>query len=121
MKVILTPKRRGQHKLSVKVNGGHIMNSPFTVIINMPPKLLSQPVDTVSGLEGPTSLLHSEGKLLVTEKGRNRIIEIDSQLCVQEFKQLIGATELTQDTDHNLYVCQNVDSSNHSHNIQLQY
>ena len=41
VKVILTPQRRGQHKLSVKVNGVHITNSPFTVMVSMSPKFLS--------------------------------------------------------------------------------
>ena len=76
VKVILTPQRRGQHKLSVKVNGAHIMNSPFTVTINMPPKLLSQPVATISGLEDPTGLIYSRGKVIATEMEQNRIIEI---------------------------------------------
>ena len=104
VKVILTPQRRGQHKLSVKVNGDHITNSPFTVMVNMPPKLLSQPVATISGLERPASLFYSQGRVIATERDQNRIIEVTSQFQVQELQQFNGANEVTQDTDLNLYV-----------------
>ena len=104
VKVTLTPQRRGQHKLNVKVNGAHITNSPFTVVVNMPPKLLSQPLATISGLGRPAGLIYSQGKILVTEMERNQISEVDSQHRVQIFKRLIRVGELTQDTDLNLYV-----------------
>ena len=113
VKVILTPQRRGEHILSVTVNGDHITNSPITVMVSMPPKLLSQPVTTISGLEDPTSLIYSQTKLLATEKGQNRIIEFDSQLCMQEFKKLIGVTKLAQDMDHNLYATTTIDHKLH--------
>ena len=37
VKFTIRPERRGQHKLNAIVNGAHIMNSPFTVFVNMPP------------------------------------------------------------------------------------
>ena len=60
MKILLTPERRGQHQLNVKVNGAHIKNNPFNVTVYMPPQLLSQPVATISGLKRPGSLHYSE-------------------------------------------------------------
>ena len=51
IKVTLTPQKQGQHQLNAKVNGAHIKNSPFTVTVYIPPKLLAQPVSTISGLK----------------------------------------------------------------------
>ena len=103
VKLTIRPERRGQHKLSVIVNGAHIMNSPFTVFVNMPPKRLSQPVTSITGLKNPTGLIYSQGKVMATEKGRNRIVKIDAQCRLKELIQLIDVTELTQDSNLNLY------------------
>ena len=114
MNVILTPQKRGQHRLNVKVNGDHITNSPFTVKINIPPKLLSQPVTTISGFKRPCSLIYSQGKVIATEMNQSRIIGIDSQHRIQELvQQFAGVTELTQDLDHNLYVTTTTDHKLH--------
>ena len=93
IKLTICPERRGQHKLSVIVNGAHIMNSPFTVFVNMPPKWLSQPVTSITGLNNPTGLIYSQGKVIATEKGRNRIVKIDSQCRLRELIQLVNVTE----------------------------
>ena len=105
-KIFLTPERRGQHQLNVKVNGANIKNSPFTVTVYMPPHLLSRPVATISGLERPCSLRCSQDKVLATELEKSRIIEINSQYHIHELKQLLGLgeVELTQDVDLNVYV-----------------
>ena len=113
VKVILTPHGRGQHALSVKVNGAHITDSPFAIMVKMPPKLLSQPLTTISRLGRPCGLLYSQGKVLAAEMRKNRIIEIDSQHHVQKLKQLIGITEVTQDLDHNLYATTTTDNKLH--------
>ena len=111
MKIILTPKTRGQHQLNVKVNGEHIKNSPFTVTVYVPPKLLSEPVATISELVRPCSLKCSQDKVLATEIFKERIIEVDSNLHIREVKLFHGTVaELTQDKDLNLYV---TDGINH--------
>ena len=104
VKILFTPEIRGRHQLSVKVNGGHITNSPFAVTIYVPPNLLSKPVATISRLEQPCSLMCSNDKVLATEIGKGRIIKIDSQFSIKELKQVSGALDLTQDVEHNLYV-----------------
>ena len=104
MKVILTAERRGQHQLNLKVNGAHIKNSPFTVTVFMPPNRLLQPIATISGLDQPYGLKCCRDKVLATEIKKGRIIEIDSHFNVKEFNQLSGATELTPDSDLNIYV-----------------
>jgi hypothetical protein len=64
--------------MNVKVNGDHIKNSPFTVTINIHPNLLSKPVAEIAGLSRPGSLRCSKDRVLTTEVGKGRIIEIDS-------------------------------------------
>ena len=114
-KITLSPERRGKHQLNVKVNGAHIKNSPFTVIIYMPPDCFSLPVATISGLRRPCSLLCVQDKVLATEVQDQRITEIDSKLQTREFMQLSGAYELTQDPDLNIYVT----TGNHHKLIKL--
>lgn len=113
VKINITPETRGQHKLNVKVNSAHVANSPFMVFVNMPPKLLSQPVITISGLKNPTGLIYSQGKILMAEKGRHRIVKIDSQHHKQELTKLTDITELTQDTSNNLYATTATDHTIH--------
>ena len=104
VKIILTAERQGQHQLNVKVNRAHIKNSPFNVAVFMPPNRLLQPIATISGLDQPCGLKCCRDKVLATEIKKGRIIEIDSYFNVKEFIQLSGATELTPDSDLNIYV-----------------
>ena len=113
VKLSITPERRGQHKLNVKVNGGHIMDSPFTVFVNMPPKHLSQPITSITGLNNPTGLIYSQGKVIATEKGRNRIVKIDQQYRLKELIQLVDVTELAEDSNLNLYATTTMDHKVH--------
>jgi DNA-binding beta-propeller fold protein YncE len=104
IKVTLTLKRRGQHQLSVKVNGAHIKDSPFTVTVQMmPPNLLSRPVAIISELDRPASLVYSqaEDKIFATILGEHRVMkfEVDSQFCVtqHEFIKIDKVHEITHD------------------------
>ena len=109
IKVILTPERRGKHHLSVKINGAHIKNSPFTVIIHMPPNLLSRPVVIISELGQPASLVYSqaEDKVFATLMGEHRVInfKVDSHFCVtqQEFIKLDKVHVVTHDAALNVF------------------
>ena len=85
----------------MKVNGTHIKNSPFTVTVYMPPKLLSQPVATISGLRRPASLVYSqtEDRVLATVMDAGAVVQVDSQfhLVQSEFIVLPHIAEITQD------------------------
>ena len=113
VKLSVSPERRGQHKLNVKVNGAHITNSPFTVFVNMSPKQLSQPITSITGLNNPTGLIYSQGKVMATEKGRNRIVKIDSQCRLKELIHLVDVTELTEDLNLDLYATTTMDHKVH--------
>ena len=113
VKIFVTPKQRGRHKLSMKVNEAHIKDSPFAVMVRMPPKQLSLPVAIISVLQRPSSLIHSQGIILVSEKEQNQIITLDSEHQVQRFQTLLGIHKLTQDSDFNLYVTTTDDNKLH--------
>ena len=116
VKINLTPKQRGRHKLSTRVNDAHIKDSPFSVVVKMPPKQLSLPVAIISVLKRPSSLVYSQGAILATEIEQSRIVSLDTEHQIQEFKTLLGVHKLTQDSDFNLYVSTTNDHKLHKFN-----
>ena len=107
VKVTLTPEKRGQHQLSVKVNGAHIKNSPFTVTVYMPPSLISQPISMISGLARPEGLtyLQTEDKVLAAIVNEGTVLKVDTQLhsVHSEFIKLFRIAEIAQDTALNVF------------------
>ena len=65
--VKIQPLVRGRHKLSIKVNGVNISNSPFDVFVHIPAKQLSKPVAEIPGLQYPGSVCYSQERILVSE------------------------------------------------------
>ena len=104
VKVTLTPETRGKHRLHVKVNGAHVKNSPFSVMVQMPLEFYSNPVAKIPELKLPVGLSYSHGKVIATELKCNRFIEIDSHLCVRDVHHMIGVNKLTRDFNRNTYV-----------------
>ncbi|MCG8624865.1 MAG: hypothetical protein MJE68_23060, partial [Proteobacteria bacterium] len=108
IKITLTPERRGQHQLNVKVNGAHINDSPFTVIIHMPPNLLSRPVAIISEMKRPGSLVYSqpEDKVLVTLVNEGRLMKVELQshfvAILIDFISLPFVSEITWDAERNI-------------------
>ena len=77
----------------MKVNGAHIKNSPFTVTVYMPPKLMSQPVAMISGLKQPVSLLYSQTEdkvLATTDLNEGTVIVVDSQFTIHKLIKFAG-------------------------------
>ena len=105
MKVFLTPERRGQHWLSVIVNGTHIKDSPFMVTVHMQLNHLLQPVATISSLSKPSSLVYSknEDRILASENNKG-VSKIDTQFHLKpsEFFKLLGVIEITHDEGLNV-------------------
>ena len=79
--IFFTPEIRGRYQMNVQVNGDHIKNSPFIVIVNIHPNLLSKPVAEIAGLGRPCGLRCSRDKVPATEMKKGRIIEIDLIHC----------------------------------------
>ena len=64
------PATRGRHQLHVRVEGEHIKESPFTVIVQLPIAELGTPIRTIDGLKGPWGVAVSEnGQIVVVECG----------------------------------------------------
>ena len=122
IKVTFTPRIRGKHKLIVKVDGAHVINSPFMLVVTVPPTWLTEPVCTlVSRLEQPTSVIYSKGKVLTTETMGEKVTEIDVHNLGHSLKnsaphnihagdyrailhQLSEVNGLALDSEENLYV-----------------
>ena len=120
IKVMFTPRTRGKHKLIVKVDGAHIINSPFMLVVTMPPTWLTEPVCTlVTRLEQPTSVIYSKGKVLTTETMGEKVTEIEirnlghrlknnaplqSGDCQALLHQLSEVNGIALDSEETLYV-----------------
>ena len=108
VKITLTLESRGRYQLSVKVNGAHIKDSPFTVTVHMPPKLLLRPVAIISELKRPGSLVYSqaEDKVLVTLVNEGRLMKVDLQprfiARLTDFIILPFVSKITRDTERNI-------------------
>ena len=111
---------RGRHELSIKVNDVHIPISPFPVYIQKPPSQLKAPVAVIPGLEHPTGLVHSNGKVLIVEHQECKL----NVLCCQEWRivntigegYLYGPSEVAIDHQSNVYVCTVFDHKLHKFN-----
>ena len=122
IKVNFTPRIRGKHKLKVKVDGAQIKNSPFMLMVTMPPTWLTEPVCTlVTGLQQPTSVVYSKGKVITTEtmgetvreinirnylgRGLENIAPLKANDCRTIFQhQLSKVNGLVIDSEENLYI-----------------
>ena len=71
--ITYTPRVRGRHDLTVKVNGQHIAGSPFQVFVKIHPTQLGPPVRTITGVNQPYGIaITSKQQLLVAEwRGEN--------------------------------------------------
>lgn len=121
-KVALTPESRGVHKLHVKVNGSYVKGSPFSIKVNMPLKMYSKPVDKIPKVQVPVGLSYSNGKVIATEVGQNRFIEISStNPRVRGLHHLIGVNKLTQDSNFNTYATTLGDNKLHKLNKRWEH
>ena len=74
--VSFKPEIRGRHKLSVKVNGTHIPNSPFSVSIMKPPRQMNVPAVISTVVEQPTYMMYHDKKMYCVEKGTVMIMDV---------------------------------------------
>ena len=62
-----TPKVRGRHQLSIRVNGGHILGSPFSVFVRIQPTKLGKPVKVMEIPKARYIAFNSSGEVIVTK------------------------------------------------------
>ena len=66
--ITCTPRVRGRHGLTVKVNGKDIVGSPFRVFVKIHPTQLGPPVRKIAGVKGPWGIaLNNKQQLVVGE------------------------------------------------------
>ena len=66
-----TPTVRGRHNLSVLVDGQHILGSPFSVMVSIPPTKLAEPVNNMQiSCYCKGFVVNSQGEMVaITDKG----------------------------------------------------
>ena len=66
--ITCTPRVRGRHDLTVKVNGKDIVGSPFRVFVKIHPTQLGPPVRTITEVREPSAIaLNNKQQLVVSE------------------------------------------------------
>ena len=72
--VVYTPKKRGKHQLHLKIEGRHVQNSPFSVLVMPPLTCFQKPIATFPNLKGAWGIgITSIGQLVVAEAGANQV------------------------------------------------
>ena len=74
--ITYTPRVRGRHDLTVKVNGQHIAGSPFRVFVKIHPTQLGPPVRTITGVNRPYGIAITSKQQLVVSEWRGKKITI---------------------------------------------
>ena len=62
-----TPKIRGRHQLSIRVNGRHILGSPFSVFVRIQPTKLGMTVKVIEIPKARFIAFNSSGEMIVTK------------------------------------------------------
>ena len=104
------PQHRGRHQLHIRVEGKHILNSPFTVPV-LPN--LTAPTNTIGGLQWPWGIALSEGgEIIVAENGGHCISIISTGGEKKSFGskgsgygQLNRPEGVAIDTQGNILIC----------------
>ena len=72
--ITYTPRVRGRHDLTVKVNSQDIAGSPFRVFVKIHPTQLGPPVRTITGIKSPWGIaINNKQQLVVAECGTKKI------------------------------------------------
>ena len=113
--VTYTPKVRGRHTLTVKVNCAQIPGSPFQVFAKIHPTQLGKPVRIVQGVVDPWGIaLNSKQQLVVAEWSGKKVTVFDREgkkvqtITCEKFSQPNG---VAVDKDDNIYVSDMSNSS----------
>ena len=70
--ITYTPRVRGRHDLTVRVNGKDIVGSPYRVFVKIHPTQLGQPVRKIDGLNEPWGIaINNKQQLVVAESNYN--------------------------------------------------
>lgn len=68
------PVTRGEHQLSVRINGKHIRGSPLTVVTRVPIETIEKPMVVIKSFERPWGIIvKNDGDMVITEHGAHCI------------------------------------------------
>ena len=82
--ITCTPRVRGRHDLTVKVNGKDIVGSPFRVFVKIHPTQLGPPVRIIGGVSQPWGIaLNNKQQLVVGEYGGGFFVK-KTQVSIME-------------------------------------
>ena len=85
--ITYTPRIRGRHDLTVKVNGQDIAGSPFRVFVKIHPTQLEPPVRTITGVNWPYGIAtNNKQQLVVAECGEKITIREQDGKTLQTIK-----------------------------------
>ena len=66
------PQARGRHNLEITANGLPVTESPYTVVVKIPPTQLGKPLKVIGGVKDPIGIaVNSAGNMLVVERCNN--------------------------------------------------
>ena len=103
--VSFMPEIRGRHKLSVKVNGTHIPNSPFSVFVMKLPGQMTIPVITTTFID-PASVMYNDEKIYISTfcNGTLSIVDVWLKNALTIINGLRQPTAIATDRHSNIYV-----------------
>ena len=100
------PQTRGRKELALTVRGQHIVNSPKSIFVHMPPTQLDEPVAKIHHLRGSAGLTCFGNGILAVEASQNRFLKINTSFeiaCIFR-RGLQRPSECTTDKASNVYV-----------------
>lgn len=106
--VTFCPQFRGNHQITVHVNGKPIMGSPFHLRVSKPPHQLGQSQCTIPDVSGPRGIAVDESDhLYVCEWNGSKVVKLDKlgrQVGTFGVGQLSHPASITLDKRGNMYV-----------------
>ena len=103
-----TPTARGQHELTLSINGHSVAGNPFPVYVSIHPTLLGKPVKIWTGLNRPYGITaNSKGEILVAlREGTTNIVKYDAEgkrVDLVEKSGLVCPRCIACDDEDNIY------------------
>ena len=99
-----TPTVRGQHELTVLVDGQQV-STAFPILVTISPTQLGRPVGMWGGISMPTCVtINSNGEIIVTERGGDIITFDNNGKKLRSItRKLVSLSDIAVDDEDNIY------------------